>query len=84
MSETQQYALFMFEPFEACGGVDDLYMIGTLEQCIETAEKSSPSKSSHIAQLPSLKVVQRGEWHYTRHPLVGHEGTYSYEWTKDA
>jgi hypothetical protein len=53
------YALFLFTPCEAAGGIDDLECVGTLEECIAKAEASR--SYAQIVELPSLRVVRRGD-----------------------
>lgn len=57
-----QHALFMFDMYYPSGGVDDLVMVGTLDECIQRAEAQKEFDIVQIAELPSLKVVRTGRW----------------------
>lgn len=59
-----KYALFLFQEYVPCGGIKDLGMIGSLDECVACAEQSDYSYVSHIVLLPGLDVVKEGEWQY--------------------
>lgn len=83
----ESFALFLFDESEAAGGADDLCMVGTLSECVSRAESSGHFELAQIAEMPSLKVIKRGHWHYTPlHHATGLEAdrgkiVWSYQWS---
>jgi hypothetical protein len=60
-----RFALFLFDECEPSGGVNDLALIGSLDECIGRAEQSDHEKVAQVVTMDTLKVVKYGGWAYT-------------------
>lgn len=78
---TDRYALFMYVPGEAAGGLHDLALVGSLEACVAAAEAHrDKSYVADIADLSTMEIVRSGEWRWEPSPLTGHPPTATYDW----
>lgn len=78
----ERYALFIYEEFEAAGGLHDLVKVGSLEECIAAAE-ADPRRVclAEIADLSTMSIIRTGRWKRAPSPLTGQPPTEWYEWT---
>jgi hypothetical protein len=84
----EQFALFLFDECQPCGGVNDLDMIGSLADCVSRAESTDHDTAAQVVEMQTLTVVQYGGWTYT--PLDRMTGltadrgkiVWRYEWAK--
>jgi hypothetical protein len=83
---TDQFALFMWTEYEACGGVNDLICMGSFADCMHQAgqiasEDRHHEKLGHIAALPSMTAVKHGAWQFEQSPYTGHPQIARFEWS---
>ena len=78
-----KYALFLYNHYEASGGLDDLVLKGTLEECKQRAIKSRMEEMSQIACIENLKIVMRGSWVRVGDIYVPSTLQYEYKWVDE-
>ena len=59
-----KFALFLYDPYEAGGGLNDLEFVGTMDDCVALAEKEDSYRAAHIAEVETLRVVKTGHTKY--------------------
>lgn len=78
-----KYALFSFEPGGAAGGIRDLQLIGTMEECM--AHFETIKHYQHIATIiridDLLTIEKTGEWTWAEPAPLGALIRFRLEWT---
>lgn len=77
-----RFALFIYEPHEASGGVNDLKHVGTMQECVDLARQCRYEECVQIARMDTLQVVASGEWDYRPPAVRGRPITWVFAWVQ--